>query len=57
MYKKSLFSLENLIASYEAIEADLIRFPSLEPDDIRRKIQSFIELTKQLPENDNDESW
>lgn len=47
MYDKQLFSLDNLSDSFEAIEPELIRFPSLDPDDLRRKVESFIEQFEQ----------
>lgn len=47
MYKQKLFSLENLSNSFEAIEPELIRFPSLDSDDLRRKVESFIEQFEQ----------
>lgn len=47
MYKQNLFSLQKLRESFEAIEPELIRFPSLDPDDIRRKIEDFIQKVEQ----------
>ena len=43
MYKQNLFSLEELGTAFEAIEPELIRFPALDSDDLRRKIRSLVE--------------
>ncbi len=48
MYKQGLFSLEGLRNCFEAIELELIRFPSLDPDVLRSKIRTFIEQTESM---------
>ena len=42
MFKQGLFSLETLSNSLDAIEPELIRFPSLDPKDVRSKVEKFI---------------
>jgi hypothetical protein len=42
MYTQKLFSLEQLQDSFEAILPDLIRFPSLNPDLLRSRVEKFI---------------
>lgn len=42
MYAQKLFSLEDLRNSFVAIESELIRFPSLEPEALKGKVESFI---------------
>ncbi len=43
MYKQQLFTLEDLRNGFERIEPELIRFPSLDAELLRNKIQKFIE--------------
>ncbi|MBD2415768.1 hypothetical protein FACHB389_22785 [Nostoc calcicola FACHB-389] len=43
MYKQKLFSLRELQDCFEAIAPELIRFPSLNPDVLRSKVENFIE--------------
>ncbi|MEA5597321.1 DUF6036 family nucleotidyltransferase [Rivularia sp. UHCC 0363] len=43
MYTQKLFSLEQLRDSFEAIVPELIRFPSLNPDLLRSRVEKFIE--------------
>jgi hypothetical protein len=43
MYKQKLFSLNNLRNCFEAITPELIRFPSLNPDILKSRIEKFIE--------------
>jgi hypothetical protein len=43
MYKQKLFSLSNLRDCFEAISPELIRFPSLNPDMLRSRVEKFIE--------------
>lgn len=52
MYKQNLFSLEELQDCFEAIEPELIRFPSLNPELIRSRIESFIEHSLGAAEED-----
>jgi hypothetical protein len=42
MYQQKLFTLENLRNCFEAIEPELIRYPSIEPDTLRNKVEEFI---------------
>jgi len=43
MYDQKLFSLTNLRDCFEAIAPELIRFPSLNPDVLRNRVENFIE--------------
>ena len=43
MYEQKLFSLKELRDCFEAIAPDLIRFPSLDPDTLRSRVDDFIE--------------
>lgn len=43
MYEQKLFSLKELRNCFEAIAPDLIRFPSLDPDTLRSRVDDFIE--------------
>jgi hypothetical protein len=43
MYKQKLFVLEKLRDCFEAIEPELIRFPSLNPDVLKNRIEQFIQ--------------
>lgn len=42
MYEQKLFSLEELRNSFEIIAPELIRFPSLNPDALRSRVENFI---------------
>jgi hypothetical protein len=42
MYEQNLFSLKDLRDCFEAIAPELIRFPSLNPDVIRSRVDGFI---------------
>jgi hypothetical protein len=52
MYEQKLFSLEKLHDCFEAIESELIRFPSLNPDFLRNKIEQFIERCESTSESE-----
>lgn len=43
MYKQKLFSLSELQDCFEGIVPELIRFPSLNPDILRSRVENFIE--------------
>ena len=43
MYEQKLFSLRELWDCFEAIAPDLIRFPSLDPDRLKSRVENFIE--------------
>jgi hypothetical protein len=43
MYEQKLFSLEKLSDCFDAIEPELIRFPSLNPALLRTKVEQFID--------------
>jgi hypothetical protein len=43
MYEQKLFSLADLQNFFEAIAPDLIRFPSLDPDRLKRRVENFIQ--------------
>jgi hypothetical protein len=46
MYEQKLFSLNELQNALEAIEPKLIRFPSLNPDILKSRVENFIECFK-----------
>lgn len=52
MYKQKLFSLSDLQNCFEAIVSELIRFPSLNPDVLRSRVEKFIERFEDKPEED-----
>ncbi|WP_027269053.1 DUF6036 family nucleotidyltransferase [Leptolyngbya sp. PCC 6406] len=43
MYAQKLFSLPDLQDGFQAIESDLIRFPAVNPDVIKSRIEAFIQ--------------
>lgn len=43
MYAQGLFSLEDLQGCFEAIESELIRFPSINPEILKSRVNAFIE--------------
>lgn len=45
MYAQGLFSLEDLSDCLSEIEPELIRFPSLNPETLKRRINNFTEQT------------
>jgi hypothetical protein len=53
MYEQKLFSLKDLRDCFEVIEPELIRFPSLDPDALRGKIEKFIADLERHPEEEN----
>ena len=52
MYKQKLFSLSDLQNCFEAIVPELIRFPSLNPDMLRSRVEKFIERCENNLEDD-----
>ncbi|HYN44362.1 MAG TPA: hypothetical protein VER35_00015, partial [Candidatus Limnocylindrales bacterium] len=50
MYEHKLFSLSELRDCFEAIVPELIRFPSLNPDVLRSRVENFIERFEDQPE-------
>jgi hypothetical protein len=52
MYQQKLFSCEKLRDCFDAIESELIRFPSINPVLLRNKIENFIEYCESTPEKD-----
>lgn len=52
MYKQKLFSLKELRDCFEAIVPELIRFPSLNPDILRIRIENFIKRFEDQPEEE-----
>ncbi len=44
MYEQQLFSVKVLRSGFEAIKPELIRFPSLDADELSAKVESFIKL-------------
>lgn len=55
MYDQKLFSLTELRNSFEAIVPELIRFPALDPDALRIRIDTFIEQCESHSEEGSDE--
>jgi hypothetical protein len=51
MYAQKLFSLEELRHCFDEIEPELIRYPSLNADLLRTKIEQFIEHCKSTSED------
>jgi hypothetical protein len=45
MYEQRLFSLNELRDCFEAIAPELIRFPSLNPDVLRSRVENFVKRT------------
>ena len=43
MYDQNLFSLQDLQDGFNAIEPEIIRFPSLDSEILRTKVKQFIE--------------
>lgn len=43
MYDQNLFSLQDLQDGFNAIEPEIIRFPSLDPEILRTRVEQFIE--------------
>lgn len=50
MYSQKLFSLSKLRDCFETIVPELIRFPSLNPDILRSRVENFIQRFEDLPE-------
>lgn len=50
MYEQKLLSLRELRDCFEAIAPELIRFPSLDTDVLRSKVENFIERFEGNPE-------
>lgn len=50
MYEQKLFTLEKLRDCFNAIESELIRFPALDPDLLRNKIEQFIDRCENTSE-------
>ncbi|MFN5515236.1 MAG: DUF6036 family nucleotidyltransferase [Cyanobacteriota bacterium] len=50
MYTQKLFSLSKLWDCFETIVPELIRFPSLNPDILRSRVENFIQRFEDLPE-------
>lgn len=49
MYQQNLFSLSELREGFEAIAPELIRFPALDPEALRSRIEKFIERFAEKP--------
>ena len=52
MYEQGLFSLEDLSDCFEAIEPELIRFPSLDSDVLKGRVETFIEQIEPAQEEE-----
>jgi hypothetical protein len=52
MYQQKLFSLEKLHDCFNEIEPELIRFPALDPDLLRNRIERFIEWCERKSERE-----
>jgi len=51
MYEQKLFTLEKLHDCFDAIAPELIRFPALDPDVLRNKIEQFIDRCENRSES------
>ena len=56
MYEQKLFSLKELRDCFEAIAPELIRFPSLNPDVIRSRVENFIARSEGNPKEGSHEA-
>ncbi|MEO0350438.1 MAG: DUF6036 family nucleotidyltransferase [Cyanobacteria bacterium P01_A01_bin.15] len=45
MYREGLFSVGDLRTCFEAVEPELIRFPSLDPELLKERVNTFVEQT------------
>ena len=52
MYEHELFSLSELLDCFEAIVPELIRFPSLNSDMLRSRVENFIERLEDQVDED-----
>jgi hypothetical protein len=52
MYQQKLFTLEDLHSGFAAIEPELIRFPALDPELLRNKVEQFIDRCENGSERD-----
>jgi hypothetical protein len=52
MYEQKLFTLEKLLNCFDAIESELIRFPALDAELLRNKIEQFIDRYENTPKRD-----
>ena len=52
MYEQRLFVLKELRDCFEAISPELIRFPSLDPDRLRSRVDNFITHCESNPAED-----
>jgi hypothetical protein len=50
MYEQKLFTLEKLRDCFNEIEPELIRFPALDPDLLRNKIEQFVDRCENIGE-------
>lgn len=48
MFNQKLFSLKELRDCFNAIEPELIRFPSLKPDVLKSRVEEFIERCENI---------
>lgn len=48
MFKQKLFDVEDLRNCFNAIEPELIRFPSLKPDVLKSRVEEFIERCENI---------
>jgi len=52
MYEQKLFALKELQDCFEAIAPELIRYPSLNPDMLRSRVENFIKRCESTSEMD-----
>ncbi|WP_396135758.1 hypothetical protein [Chamaesiphon sp. VAR_69_metabat_338] len=52
MYKQKLFTLEKLRDCFSAIEPELIRFPALDPDLLKNRVEEFIDCCENTSERE-----
>ncbi len=50
MYEQNLFSLKDLRNGLDAIEPELIRYPSLNPENLKQSVEIFLETLTPKPE-------
>ncbi len=53
MYEQRLFSLSDLRDGFEAIVSELIRFPALDPEVLRGRVEEFIDRAQSRSEGES----
>ncbi|MEO1133728.1 MAG: DUF6036 family nucleotidyltransferase [Cyanobacteria bacterium J06639_1] len=52
MYEQKLFSVDDLLTCFKAIEPELIRFPSLSPEILEDRVRTFIQYAENIDKGD-----